>query len=426
MAFLSVFKGHFFEFINKKIFKCYFWPRMFNFPIKSYDVVVCGAGPAGLKATYDILKQSGGRYSVLLLDRKFPWKEPVICAEAVSVRAFSKYWPVKQRFVRGNLSGVYFVAPNGSKAEFYRKDCGLQLNRAEFHKDLFEACESLGVQYDFATRAGGLKRLENGLWNIDVEGHGKKTSITARVVVDATGPGDKLTKHLPEFAEIEDGKADLEPAAFAIVEGVEHSREHIELYFGSEFFGGYGWVFPRDGIEVNLGLVLGKEALPEHSARSALEKFLERFPTARIKGFYGGPIACGQSKKQVAKFGLFKAGDAASTVNPISRSGIVEALKSGTCTAESVIEWLAASDPVGREKAEKAAFDRWFKLQGKTHLHIAKAKKSFNSISDEKLNKAADKLSRLTREKSSIFRIFFTVLATSPSIIWKMRSFLKG
>ena len=398
---------------------------MFNFPIKSYDVVVCGAGPAGLKAAYEILQRSGGCYSVLLLDRKFPWKEPVICAEAVSVKAFSKYWPVRQRFVRGNLSGVYFVAPNGAKAEFYKKDCALQLNRAELHRDMFEASEKLGVAYDFATKVSKLERLDNGLWNVLVEKDGERATVTARVVVDSTGPGDKLTKHLPEFADIEDGKADLEPAAFAIVEGVEHSREHIELYFGSEFFGGYGWVFPRDGIEVNLGLVLGREALPEHSARAALDKFLEKFPTAKIKGIYGGPIACGQSRKQVAKFGLFKAGDSASTVNPISRSGIVEAIKSGYCTALSVLEWLAASDETGRAAAERAAFDRWFELQGKTHLRIAKAKKGFNSISDAKLNKAATKLSKYSREESSIFKIFFTVLATSPSLIWKMRSFLK-
>ncbi len=399
---------------------------MFNFPVKYYDVVVCGAGPAGLKTAYELLKSSGGRYSILLLDRKLPWKEPVICAEAVSLRAFSKYWPVRERFVRGRLSGVYFVAPNGSKAEFYRKDCGLQLNRAEFHKDIFEECDKLGVNYDFATRASGLKRLDNGLWSIDIDKQGEHASVTARVVVDATGPGDKLTKVLPEFAGVEDGKTDLEPAAFAIVEGVEHSREHIELYFGSEFFGGYGWVFPRDGVEVNLGLVLGKDALPEHSARGELEKFLKRFPTAKVKGFFGGSIANGQSKKPVAKHGLFKVGDAASCVNPISRSGIVESLKSATCTAESIMEWLAASDDAGRQAAEKAAFDRWFKLQGKTHLHIAKAKDAFNSISDKKLNRAADRLSKLARGEYSIYRVFFEVLATSPLIIWKLRSFLKS
>ena len=398
---------------------------MFDFPAKDYDVVVCGAGPAGLKASHELLRLSSGKLSILILDRKLPWTEPVICAEAVSTGALKKYWAIKERFVRGNLSGVYFVSPNGARAEFYRKDCGLQLNRAELHRDMFEAAAALGVEHDFAARAGSLVR-EGDSWKVTVEKRGEKLQVRTKVVVDATGPGNKLTKGLPELSDLEDGSVDCEPAMFAIVENVKHSREHIELYFGSEFYGGYGWVFPRDGVEVNLGIVISKGAVPEHSPKDVLLKFLERFPGAKVKGTYGGMIACGQSKKPVAKFGLFKVGDAASTVNPISRGGIVEAMKSGKCAAEAIMEWLSAKSDSERRAAEKSAFDRWYALQGKTHERIAKAKVAFNQISDEKFNRAAGRLSKLTREKSTIFRIFFEVLATSPSLIWKMRSFLGG
>ncbi len=406
---------------------------MFDFPIQDYDVIVCGAGPAGLKTAYDLLHLSKGAYSILLLDRKLPWKEPVICAEAVSTDAFQKYWPVKECFVRGTISGIYFVSPNGSKAEFYSKDCGLQLNRAEFHKDLFEGAKSLGLHFDFSTRCVKIERSmaasEKSLpmWSLHIEKNGEKAVVRAKVIVDATGPGDMLTHSVAELTELENGKTDLEPAVFAIAEGIPHSREHIELYFGTPFSGGYGWVFPRDGIEVNVGLVLGKEERAKNSPRRLLETFLaERFPQAKIKGFYGGMIACGQSERPLAKNGVFKAGDAASCTNPISRSGIVEALKSGTCTAASVLEWLAASTETERRAAERAAFERWYKIQGKTHSRIAKAKKAFNALSDAKLNKAAGRLEKLTREKSTLFRIFFEVLASSPSLIWKMRSFLKG
>lgn len=398
---------------------------MFDFSPKDYDVVVCGAGPAGLKAAHELLRLSAGKLSILILDRKAPWTEPVICAEAVSTGALQKYWEVKDRFVRGPLSGVYFVSPNGSKAEFYRKDCGLQLNRAELHRDMFEAAKELGVEHDFAARASSLSRA-GGFWTVTVEKRGERVRVKTRVVVDATGPGNKLTKALPEFADLEDGSFDCEPAMFAIVENVPHSREHIELYFGSEFHGGYGWVFPRDGVEVNLGVVIAKDAVPAHSPKEVLLKFLERFPGAKVKGTYGGMIACGQSKKPVAKLGLFKVGDAASTVNPLSRGGIVEAMKSGKCAAESIMEWLAATNAAERCVAEMAAFDRWYALQGKTHERIARAKPAFNQIPDAKLNRAAGKLSKLTREKSTILRIFLAVLATSPSLLWKLRSFLRG
>lgn len=402
--------------------------RMLNFSTDIFDVIVCGAGPAGLKSAYDLLRQSNGKISVLLLDRKDPWKEPVICAEAVSVKALSKYWEIKERFVRGPLSGIYFVSPDGTKAEFYRKNCGLQLNRAELHRDIFESAKALGVLFDFRTRCVGISRTESGFWNLEVENQGNSQILTAKVIVDATGPGNKLTAKVSELSELENGKTDLEPAAFAIAEGIEHSREHIELHFGSEFRSGYGWVFPRDGVEVNVGLVLGKESKAEGiSSRKALEDFIaKRYPTATIKGFYGGLIACGQSMRPLAKLGVFKAGDAASCVNPISRSGIVEALKSGTCTATSVLEWLNAKNDSEKRLAEKAAFERWYALQGKTHLHIAHAKKAFGVIPDARLNRSAHRLATLPREKRTLWKIFFEVLALSPTLIWKMRSFLRS
>ncbi len=57
-----------------------------------YDVIVCGAGPAGLYAANCLQDSSSGRLAVLLLDRKSPWKEPVPCAEAVSRKIFARYW----------------------------------------------------------------------------------------------------------------------------------------------------------------------------------------------------------------------------------------------------------------------------------------------------------------------------------------------
>ena len=150
----------------------------------------------------------------------------------------------------------------------------------------------------------------------------------------------------------------------------------------------------------------------------------EEYPQAKVKAVYGGMIACGQSDKPMAKLGLFKAGDSASCVNPISRSGIVESLRCGKIVAESIVEWL---DDAGANRAaiESKVHDRWMAAFGNSHKQIANAKVAFNKISDEQFNRAAEKLSKLPREKQTLLRIFFTVLISCPSIIWKMRSFLR-
>ena len=397
---------------------------MANFASNQYDVVVCGAGPAGLMAACTLGRLTGGARRILLLDKKEPWKEPIFCAEAVSKDRLNSLWPVNDSFVRGNLSGIYFTSPKRFRAEFYSKDCGLILDRARFHHDLSDGCVSAGVECHYDALIKKLEKTTDG-WKLSVQSSGETVEIQSTAVIDASGPSCKLTRGIACLEGIETGDTDLEPAIFAVAEGIEHSKEHIELFFGSEFESGYGWIFPRDGKEVNIGFVLGKDVEHKVPLRQKLLDFIARdYPKATVKAVYGGMIACGQSQKPMAKCGLFKAGDAASCVNPISRSGIVEALLCGKVVAESVKEWLDDSG-ANRCSIESKVLSRWMELLGNKHLQVARAKRGFNKISDRQFDHAAERLSRLPREKQTLFRIFFNVLWAAPSLIWKMRSFLR-
>ena len=397
---------------------------MANFASNQYDVVVCGAGPAGLMAACTLGRLTGGARRILLLDKKEPWKEPIFCAEAVSKDRLSALWPVNDSFVRGTLSGIYFTSPKRFRAEFYSKDCGLILDRALFHHNLSDGCVAAGVECHYDALIKKMERDGDG-WKLSVQTAGELVEVFAKTVVDASGPSCKLTREIECLKGIESGDTDLEPAIFAVAEGIEHSKEHIELFFGSEFKSGYGWIFPRDGKEVNIGFVLGRDVKHQVPLRQKLLDFIARdYPKATVKAVYGGMIACGQSEKPMAKCGLFKAGDAASCVNPISRSGIVEALLCGRVVAESVKEWLDDSG-ANRSAIEAGVLDRWMAVLGKKHLQVARAKVGFNKISDAQFDRAAEKLSKLPREKQTLFRIFFDVLWAAPSLIWKMRSFLR-
>ena len=396
-----------------------------EFESKEYDVVVCGAGPAGLMAACTYGRLTGGAGRVLLLDKKEPWKEPIFCAEAVSTGRLNALWPISKEWVRGGISGIYFTSPEGYRAEFYSKDCGSMLDRSRFHHALADGCVEAGVECHFDALVTKLTR-DGDSWLVQSMTDGELSTVRAKAVIDATGPGCRLTRNVDCLKGIESGDTDLEPAIFAVAEGIKHSREHIELFFGSEFPNGYGWIFPRDGVEVNIGFVLGKDHDSAVPLRQKLLGFInKRYPGAKIKAVYGGMIACGQSKRPLAMHGVFKAGDAASCVNPISRSGIVESLRCGKIVAESVVEWLACSTDAERARVEASVLDRWMKAQGRAHLQIANAKPTFGKISDAQFDRAAKKLSRIPRGKASLWRIFFTVLSACPSLIWKMRSFLR-
>lgn len=390
-----------------------------------YDVIVCGAGPAGLYAANCLQREAPGRVSVLLLDKKSPWKEPVACAEAVSKKIFSRYWKPDESWVRKHLDGVYFTSPDMTRVGYFQKDCGLILNRAMFHREMAEKAAARGVECHFEDAVERIERNPDGTWNVSVCAGGESAVLKARTIIDATGPGAKITRGVPGLESLEQGNFDLESAVFAIAENVPHDENRIELFFGQKYFvGGYGWIFPRDGKTVNIGLVDGREFLKSHPPLATLKKFVaSEFPEAKILSVHGGAIPCGQSDHPIAALGVFKAGDSASTVNPISRSGIVEALKSGKIAAECVLEWLAAPSDAVRLSAEKEVLIRWQKIQGKAHRNFHRAKKGFASITDAEFDRAAHRLASIPEGKRSLFRIFWTVLSASPRVLWKMRSF---
>lgn len=396
---------------------------IFSMPSQA-DVAVCGAGPAGLIAALRLAE--AGR-SVILLDRRDPWREPVSCAEAAHGASLWKWaGSVDPKWIRGKVDGVVFVSPDGTRIDYLQHESGVILDRALMHRGLAERVVAAGGSVHFRANVQSLSKVgEEWLVKGLCDGN-NDFSIQVRAVVDATGAGAKLTRNLAGFESMEDGATDLEPAVFTILEGIDYPQNMIELGFGHRFFpGGYGWVFPRDQHSANVGIVIGKDYTRNHPPRKLLQQWIaERWPGIQTGAFYGGAIPCGQSRKALACQGVFKAGDSASQVNPISRSGIVEGMKGGSIAAKAIHQWLDAVDPAQRKAIESNLLAEWFTVQGDIHERLSRAKPAFASIPDPIFDKAAHRIARIPVEKRTLPRIFFSTLIGSPMLLWRMRSLM--
>jgi len=394
-----------------------------------YDYVVIGAGPAGLLAAYT-LAQSGKNkvgqapFRIALLDKRDPWREPVACAEAVHAEGLRSLVPnMPDAWVREPVDGVIFVSPDGTKVPFERKGSGYLIDRALMHRNLAQWCQAAGVHCNFRARATEVSKFENGYRQIKVEGDTPLT-LTAKVVIDASGPGLGFGQGEP----IVHGNFDAEPAIFALVSGLKYPVNFIQLFFGKTYApGGYAWLFPRDEHVANVGLVVGKAFSKQAPARRLLQEFLAKtYPEAKVEHFHGGVIPCGWTHDPLAHENLIKAGDSANMVHPLSRAGILESMLGGKLAAEAalkVIDLKTESEKEPFYAAYKAAWDADY---GNNHYRIHKAKKGFSEITDATFDRAAHGLAALPKEKVSMARIFFTTLWHSPSLLWKMRSLFLG
>lgn len=339
------------------------------------DVLVAGAGPAGLCAAWHLARAG---LSVVLLDKRDPWREPVACAEAVRLRTFRELSPLPvDPWVRTPIEHCLFSTGRASFVWSSASE-GAIIDRARMHRDLAIACVREGARCNVRARVVSTGPLQDARRAVEVEIDGIRQTVRARAVIDATGPG----KGLGRDEGVSSGDSDLETAAFTLVEGLEFDPKTIQLWYGSEFApGGYAWLFPSGDGRANVGVVCARKS--GLSSREGLARYLQILKPGVAQGqTWGGAIPCGGASGPLASDMLFKAGDAASMVHPLARSGILEAMEAGTLAARHAIAALPRG-PVGREFQYRLLRLRWFLRRGFTYGLASRIKPLVNRVPDK-------------------------------------------
>ncbi len=298
-----------------------------------HDVVIIGAGPAGLHAARRLAER---RVDVVVLEEHPVVGEPVHCTGILAREAFDEF-DLARDSILNDLTTARFVSPSGQEFTYRTGHVeAVVVDRASFDAGLAAAAERAGASLVRGARATALRR---GVGGVEVDVAGQQT-VSARACVLACGGRYGLHRTL--------GLGLPSLYLHTAQREVPASRPgDVEVHFGRTIAPhGFAWAVPvwRDGRPyARVGVMADRDA-PAHFARM-LDRVASRWgidaaavPAPRQKILPLARIARTYDER------LLVVGDAAGLVKPTTGGGIYYSLLSASIAAEVLAAALNGED----------------------------------------------------------------------------------
>jgi geranylgeranyl reductase family protein len=346
--------------------------------MKEYDVIVAGAGIAGSLAAATAAKNGA---KTLLIDRNSenePGKKTNwgwVCGDAVAKshidyieKKLSTKFPAS--VLEHKVDGVYAISPDLQKKFLFEGE-GYSINRPAFARFLRDLALKNGSEYLSGHGIDG--PIIEGQKVNGVYGRTDKKEdfrIQGKLVIDALGISSMIRRKLPqnEYVEREISLDDVESTGRYIADFEQADENEIYydprnalIHLNQELApGGYGWVFPRAGKRINIGLGIEHKSLnirneklgKKDSLQSLIDKYVSWNPTIKKisiyndanngKGYWSVPVR--RQLDSLVYTNYLGAGDSMAMPNPISAGGIGPAMVSGYLAGETAAEAINAKD----------------------------------------------------------------------------------
>ena len=298
------------------------------------DVVVVGAGPAGLMAARRLAQRG---HDVLVLEEHPRIGIPAHCTGLLGIEAFSEL-DIPRHTILSTTHAARFVAPDGSSVlvDADRVNAAV-VDRAMFDQALADSSRAAGAELRSSARVRTIAISDTGV-TITADGDGG--TIAARACILACGANYRFNRQLGLGV----------PRSFVQSAQLEHpfpGPEQVEVHLGREVAPrGFAWVVPfhRAGQPYQrMGLMA--DARAGTLFRSFATQLRARFgitdpswPEPRLKILPLGPVNKTYGPR------LLAVGDAAGLVKPTTGGGIYYSLISGQFAAETLDEALRSDD----------------------------------------------------------------------------------
>jgi geranylgeranyl reductase family protein len=310
---------------------------------RPFDVVVCGAGPAGAVAA-TVLAQGGAR--VAIVDKaRFPRDKA--CGDLIGPRGVALAERLGLRVTPELVAGDMLVlGPTGSAVRLPARPGrtfpgeGWSVARRRLDAELVAGALDAGAEA-FVERVERVERTSSGLRVHLADGR----LLPAEAVVGADGAVSTVAAST--------GLLGPAPASwgFALRAYVAAKVDLpvIEIFDRrpGEAFPGYAWLFPGPSGRANIGVGLstGSSRRAAGEVRHDLDLVLQRFrasglleDTRLLERPIGGWLRMGLSGTVPAADRVLLVGDAAGLVNPLQGEGIAQAFESGETAARFLLD----------------------------------------------------------------------------------------
>ena len=330
----------------------------------TYDLVVCGGGPAGSSAAWRAASL-GAR--VLVIDKaKFPRDKP--CGDGLTPRAVASIGALGLENELKAFNRVEKLRVNGAgrtltfdwPASDSFPDFGYVVARTDLDEMLLRHAADAGAEVREETPAWK-PIVENGLVaGVTTKRSGTTEDIRASVVIAADGASSPIAR---ETGMVRDAKRPIGVAVRSHFEAKRPASDdtviesYLELRDGEALLPGYGWIFPMGNgrINVGVGILSTYKGWRDVNTAHLMDAFMRALPrdwglpdishlrtSGQLKGWR---LPMGFCVREPWRPGVMAAGDAAGVVNPFNGEGISEAVESGVLAATTALKALGGDGP---------------------------------------------------------------------------------
>lgn len=302
------------------------------------DVVIAGAGPAGLSAAHSIASRG---CSVTVLEQGHEIGSPIRTSGGCFISELRNLG-VPETFWHP-ISRVRFLSPNNSATYEYPQPTMCVIDVRGVFQHLAERAIAAGATIRLSTPA--VAPIANAGHVTGVRT--RDSSFDCRILIDATGYRSTLLK-----------QAGLDPGFRRFGVGAEYDmfapnidQTEAVLLVGDDIApSGYGWVFPwgRNRVRVGVGIIH-----PDSSAKpddyldrfvASLDSFQVNLSNAQPVEHHTGLIPSERFAKTFVGDGILGIGDSAGHASSLLGEGIRWAIRAGQMAGEVVVNAIESGN----------------------------------------------------------------------------------